>query len=357
LFIAGGLVFLHWFFILRHTETIAPRGGVQPSLSSLLSEGIPRIMRGIQWVSFNLFGVSGYRSAGALGLESVWSHPLAVLLVPLLALGVMLVVVLASRRQAEPSFNTRRTLVLFAAGCIWFASAFVPAAMIRGQIVESRMLYLAWAGLAFMFGAGIELVVKKLPRRWSYVVALAMGSLFFALILLMAGFGRLYQLRSEHDQRQLQALSKAVPRIPDSGAFLIPIHMDEGFVTAVVPEGENLEQALLGVFEAVWSAGSSVRMLYGVPYVSPVTSSRWSDYDIGGIEGQGNDTALLINGRSLATALCLAFSYQNGEVILYDWLLVKWPDGRQERVDLPLARQAGAPGVTYRELVLEVSKE
>jgi hypothetical protein len=351
--VAVGLLYLHWFFILQHSPQITVRGGVQPSLEVTLSEGLLSIVRGTYWGLFRLYGFSGYMSAWELGIKRVLDFPLAVFAVLLAATGAMTTVMIVQRQQHVYPSRLRRTLVLFIVGCAWFCSAFVPVMVVRNQGVSSRQLYYPWVGLSFAFSAGVALLTTKLRRYGSYALAVLLGCLLALQIPIMAGFGQVYKLRYEHDQRQLAALAIGVSHLPEGPVFLLPWQLDENFV----PGHEILERFLLGVFETDWSAASSMRMLYHKPEVYAVTGSRWNKLTVEDIRGEGPDAELIINGRVLPVNRTLAFSYRDGQVALYTHGIIRLPDGVITRIELPLARKVGAPGVTFKGLTFGLSPD
>jgi hypothetical protein len=350
---AIGLFYLHWFFLLQHSPQIAVRGGVQPSLNALLSEDVARILRGLHWGLYNRYRLLGFVSAWELGISRVLAFPLAVFTVLLAAIGATTAVMIARRQQRGNPSRLRRTLVLFMVGCVWFCSAFVPALLVRTQGVDSRLLYYPWVGLAYVFSAGVALWTTKLSRYGSMALAVLLGCLLALQIPIMAGFGQVYRLRYEHDQRQLTALANAVSHLPEGPIFLLPWQLDESFV----PGHKILERFLLGVFETDWSAASSVRMLYHKPEIHAVTSSRSSRLTLEDIIGEGAEAELIINGRALPVNRTLAFSYRDGQVALYTHGVIKTPDGDLTRIELPLAREVGAPGVTFKGLTFGLSPD
>jgi hypothetical protein len=285
--VAVGLLYLHWFFVLRHSPAVTTRGGVGSSLGALLFERLPDTLHGVSWRFFRLYGFSGFASAWELGLQRLLESPPAVFAVPLLGIGATTLLLLALRQERRCAFHLRRTVILLAVGGVWFLSAFVPALVLQNQIVESRMLYYPWVGLAFALSAGVALLTAKLHRYGSYVLAILLGCFFALQIPIMAGFGQVYKLRYEHDQRQLAALANAVPHLPQGPVFVLPWQQDEDFVTTSAPEHEILERFLLGVFQTDWSAASSLHMLYHNPEIYPVTSSRWRKLDFEGIREDG----------------------------------------------------------------------
>jgi hypothetical protein len=344
--VAVGLLYLHWFFILQHSRQITVRGVELSSLNALLSEHWPRMLEAISWKLHRAYGLPGFVSAWELGIRRVLALPPTVLAVPLAAIGATAAVAIARHQERQRRSRLRRTLVLLMVGCVWYYSAFVPALITRDQIVQSRMLYYPWVGLSYVFSAGVALLTTKLHRYASIALAVLLGCLFALQIPVMAGFGQVYRLRYEHDQRQLTAMASAVSHLPAGPVFLLPWQLDENFV----PGHESLERLFFGVFETDWSAASSMRMLYRKPEVKAAAGSRWTNLTFEGVRGEGAEAELIINDRTLPANQTLAFSYRDGQVVLYDQFIVKNPDGHIAVIELPLAREVAVPGVTFKGL-------
>jgi hypothetical protein len=345
--VAAGLLYLHWFFILRHSHSITTRGTLQLSLTALLSERLPDILSGVSWRFFRLYGFSGFASAWELGLQRIQSFPPTVFAVPFLAIGATILLLLAVRQERRCPFRLRRTTILLTVGGVWFLTSFVPAMLPKNQIIESRMLYFPWVGLSFAFSAGVALLTTKLHRYGSYALAIVLGCLLALQMPIMAGLGQVYKLRHEHDQRQLAALAEAISHLPEGPVFLLPWQLDENFV----PGHEILERFLLGIFETNPSASSSMRMLYHKPDINAVTGSRWRKLTFEDVRGEGAEADLIFSGRVLPANRTLAFNYRDGQIVLYAQFIVKQPDGHISVIDLPLAREVAAPGVTFKGLI------
>jgi len=356
---AGGVLFLYWLLILRHTPALALRGGLNLSPAYLSLERAPVILREVAWMVFGRYGWPGYKTIWTLGLQRALGATLAAVALLLLAAGTALSLRLASRWEDERPPEGRSVLVLLAAGCLWIASGFVPVLIMQQQIVESRLLYYPWVGVAFVLAAAVALAWPRDRRRLSWVLALALAALFVAQLPAMAGFGQVYKLRYEEDQRQLAALAAAVPTLPAGHVFLLPLVNDEGFAPLTARENEIVEPVLLGVFEADYVAKSAAQLLYHRRGrdIEAVTRSNWRPLSFGGVEGEGAETVLLINGRAVRADQCLAFSCRQGGVLLHDRLIAELAGGRQVVVELPLARQAGAPGAALEPLTLSVEPD
>jgi hypothetical protein len=351
-------LFLYWYLYLRHSLNMSARGGVDLSLTYLWSERVPTTVQGLGWRLFSLYDFPGFESAWLLGIQRALGSPLAVLVLALLAVSTAFLILLAALQDHQGPLKVRRIMILLAGGCVWAISAMVPILIVSNQIIESRLLYYPLVGLCFILAAGVAFVGAKLHRRWLYALAAVLGFVFVAQIAMMAGFGQVYKLRYEYDKRQLAALADAVPDLPKGEVILLPLHMDEHILSLTGLQDETLERILFGVFEARFSARAATSLLYRKPHseLKALTSSRWGKLSFEGVEGQGAGANLLIDGQSIPANRVLAMSYQDGQAMLYDHVIVRLPDERLAGIELPLARQVGAPQVAYRGLTLDFSQ-
>lgn len=357
LLVAVGLVLSYWFLILRHSPTIAWRGGVDLSPGYLLSEALPRLLQDLGWATFVRYEFWGFVAVWTIGKGNVSHSILTILVVVLVWLCAFGVVALAAHQERQSLPSWRRLLLLLSSGAIWLVAALVPVLFVKDSAIESRLLYLPWVGLSFLLASLAALALSKLPSGLARAFALGIGGLFVLLMLTMAGFGDLYQLRFAHDQRQLDALARAVPEMPEEYLFLTPVHLDESSVSRLSAEYRALDRWLLGVFNTDWSAAAAVAMRYGRDDFRAVTGGWKRELKLKGIEWQGSRANLLVNERVVPADRCLAFSYEGGEVVLHDAIVAELPDGQRVRIELPLARQAGGPGSTFQEAILRVDSE
>jgi hypothetical protein len=348
--VAAFLLAAHWFLVMQHSAAFDIRGGFQPSLYSLVAEGFPRLFRALSWAIFGRYELAGFASAWYLGWESL-SDPIVLLaLLALLGVAATAVLLLASKQEGEGSPSTKRYLWFVGVGSLWFGTAFLPLLVIKGHGIESRVLYFPWVGLSFALAGVVALLITRLPSRLRNIILMFGGLVFLFQVAALAGFGQVYRLRSAYDQKQLAAFTRAVRRLPEGDFFLVPFDTEERPVSTGLPGHDPLDWWLMGVFENPWSAGSALAMRYGRHGIVPVTSSRWDSLTIDGVEWQDGEPYLLVKGQALPPDRCLVFTYRDGEVILYDSVLVERGDHSQERVVLPLARQVGTSQTQFRQI-------
>jgi hypothetical protein len=305
-------------------------------------------------MTLGLYEPTGFAAALELGAGSVLGSTLGICLFLLFVSGAAVVFAWAAQQEQAPA-RVRRSLVLYGTGIIWLVIALLPPIVLGGQYVESRLLYFPWVGLAYVIGSGVALVMTRVPRRWANLMAVGLACLLGLQGLMMAGLGRVYQARYAHDQRQLAALAQAVPSLSEDPVFVLPIDTEEDILAAVAtgPGYERLAQVLFGIFETDWSSASALKMLYRRRNLVVATHSRWVELDFRGIEEGEDGTQLLFKGRSWSSDITLAFSYEEGQVVLHDVLVAELLDGGQVRIELPKARALGAAGAAYEEATVK----
>jgi hypothetical protein len=155
----------------------------------------------------------------------------------------------------------------FWVGILWIFASLIPGTVIRGQILEWRMLYYALAGLAVVIG-GITwggLVLSQNMPSWvrRTFLALPLSTAILATIT-MLGYAEVYRLRSQLDQQQITELVSVVtPQSLTSDTTFIPINPaikitknDPSVITVH-------DRVLFGVFEIHWAGKSALRRHIG----------------------------------------------------------------------------------------------
>jgi hypothetical protein len=171
---------------------------------------------------------------------------------------------------------------------------------------------------------------------------LSVGLVYLAGVLTLRGFAHVYHLRSEHDQRQIAALVKAVPSLPqDTKVVLLPIQLDEHSVRFSTGKESLLDQLLYGVFENPWSAAPAAQMAYKHAEVEAIASNHWDQLHVAEVDPapDGSIEQIMINGRRVAISQLLAFTYENDRVVLISPLVLVTPTGREVAIPLPLVEQ------------------
>lgn len=345
---------LYLFFVLQASWQIAVRGGPTLDLAFILSHRVPDVVRRLVFL-LTKWGASGpLREALTLGQQEWLSVPGGWIILVGLLLGTWLVpIAYPANHETIPSGRHAFTLVL--TGLAWMGLALVPILLLKSQMVEIRTLYIPWAGLALSVAGFFGWMVGLLGRRRKVgiqVVLLIAGSFLFVSSLTMAGLVRTYQLRWELDQRQLAAFRAAVPTLPSSGPiWLLPVELDERTVSLYFGREAQLDRYLAGVFELHWSSSDAIRMEYGGREIYTVATTRWDRLHVTGVQRskRGQVSTVTIQGKAIPVRYLLAFTYEEGHLVVLNPLEVSSPDGSSSTVvDLPLASRVARAGLRMR---------
>jgi hypothetical protein len=187
---------------------------------------------------------------------------------------------------------------------------------------------------------------------------LSVGLVYLAGVLTLRGFAQVYHLRFAHDQRQISALVKAVPRFPpDTKIVVLPIQLDEHSVQFSTGKESLPDKLLYGVFETTWSAASAMQMIYRHPEIEAIASSHWNHLCFTAVHSlpDGNADQIAVNGSLVATNQLLAFTYENDRAVLVNPLILVDSNGTEISIPLPLVDQVrtATAAVTSRRMKLE----
>jgi len=259
-------------------------------------------------------------------------------------------------RVSLPKDNIRSVtifaFVIVFIGILWIFASLIPGTVIRGQILEWRMLYYALAGLAVVIG-GITwggLVLSQNMPSWvrRTFLALPLSTAILATIT-MLGYAEVYRLRSQLDQQQITELVSVVtPQSLTSDTTFIPINPSIK-ITKNDPSVITVhDRVLFGVFEIHWAGKSALRMAYRRPDIDVVATHHWTTpMAFRLVESPEGMMILKVNDRLVPLKKALPFTYRNGRAVLLSPLILVAPDGTVvDSIDIPLVeiyRAEGAP--------------
>lgn len=114
-----------------------------------------------------------------------------------------------------------------ALGLGWFACSWIPLVMIRGQGVESRLLYPGWPGLAIALAAALDALGQRgREGRSGQAIRTATGVIVAAVSLLggfmFVGIQSALRERARLDVIEGQRLAELAPRTPP-GSIVLPL--------------------------------------------------------------------------------------------------------------------------------------
>ena len=358
------IALVYWSLILSKAWSIGVRGGLDLDVHNILTRRARQVFGGVRFLTLGEWGLGGmWKQAFLLGIQQVFHDPISLLALGLLVFILVGLAASSTRLIAgdQTSLSETRPLAgLFVIGTLLSLLAFVPALVIRNQIVESRMMYFAWIGFTLAMTALLEYMVRALTRRawWpGRVVILSVGSVYLAGVLTLTGFAHVYRLRAEHDQRQIAALVKAVPSLPTvSKVMLLPIDLDERSVRFSTGKDNPLDTYLFGVFEHSWSAAPAMQMAYKYPEIEAITSNRWGHLRFTGARysSKGTVNQIVVNGQLVETNRLLAFTYEDDKVVLLNPLILVNSNAAEVGIPLPLVERVRTFSTEVRRISLQL---
>lgn len=203
----------------------------------------------------------------AYGWETLRSNPLAAL-VALLALvtGVGLNLSWTSEAAAANDRIERAlgaSIMLIASLLAAIASLLIPAVLLTGEDGSPRLGYLPGLGMNLAIGFFVAITVL-LGRKKAIDHSILLTVTICALASSMAalGYTRLYQVRRDYSEMQLQALLRAVPKEAVAGAevTMLPVQIAEDFIDH--PVRIDPKYILMGYFTSPNAIGTVLRGAY-----------------------------------------------------------------------------------------------
>lgn len=268
----------------------------------------------------------------------------------------------AQERIASP----RQLFLLFAAGIGWIVLSLLPVVLVRGQVIEIRILYTPMVGAALAMAGIIGLMFSVTPRQRSIRIRLAMllvAVIVFISSLTVAGLVKTYQLRWALDQKQLDALRSAIPQLDASRRiWLLPVQLRERTVRPYFEQDIALDYYLGGVFETTWSGAAAVQLAYHRGDIVTGASNRRSSPRISAIkEENGRVTNLAFidtfsNNQQVPVNRLIAFTYQQNHVILFDSITIAGVNSDAKKINLPLAGKFASETAERQTLELTLGK-
>lgn len=351
---------LYLLLIERTDPDVVSRGGTTLNLHYIISTRIPEVLDNLCWLVSDRGRLPGHRfalisgplrEALRLGWREWGSSLFGLFVMASLFLGILLLA-FAFPVDANDSEAGSRLSSTTLAGVAWMILCLVPILLVKSQIVEIRTLYAPSAGFALSAGSLLGLPLNYFSRWKSGLIRVGLlisGMIIFFTSLAMAGVVRTYQLRSSLDQKQVGGLVQIISRLPaNQRLWLLPIHLDERSFGADSTSDAALEAYVYGVFEIPWSARDAVRLITRREEVDAVTGNRWVDPDITSVSYSGGrgPTTLSVQGHLIPIEQLLAFTYQQGHIILLSPLRVESAKGKPvQDVRLPLVEELARMGI------------
>lgn len=273
---ACGAGLLIYILLLRATAPASVRGGAQSFVT--LSEAPARFKE--MWVGLTFSYTSRLADAFIGGLLAGWARlgsawGMAAVGTVAVAGGLLLQVWMRERPARGPGHETRTGwLLAFAVSAI--VCAWIPVLLIRGQIVEPRMMYAASVGLCI----GVAVLLGMLLRasegwrfgglvRGSTGVLVVLGAWMGAVSLV--GWQSSMQARTRADAAQTQQLANLYADVPPGTVF---VAVRDDFRAGKTGRG-FFDLVLLSWVATSWTTTPALQQAFGRDDVFATTSNHW----------------------------------------------------------------------------------
>lgn len=273
------------------------------------------------------------------GVAELSGDPVVWLLVAAAAgLLVLLIVVSGRGTNLRPPILPG-VMTLIAGAVLAVVSLLVPGALIAGQQLEVRMLYLPTLGMCMVVGAGVSTLAGRYALTSRAVLSVA-GVLLIWCALTNLGAAAFYGDRSRLDNSEVAAFKAAIPgRLLPASGYIVPLDLEPDQRRTY--SGKMLHAN--GVFQNDFASSAAIRPSYPDKSMAWLSSNYWGGLHLAHRD-QGN---LDVNGVSVPSANTLMFTFRNGRVVVIDRLVLVEGGGRWE-YRFPVARlmeQAGDPAL------------
>jgi len=344
---SAGLIYLALYRRSQST-LITGRGGLDPALLGIIQRSVDWVQRLVWMTAPSSWGQGVVSDALGIGVSVLASSWIAAVLAG--AAAVLLVLTVLSWQEAPGEYGPPYRvglLMLLAGAAVFVATLLFPGVLVRGQMLEYRLLYFPSAAASIAAGTLFWMLAKRVPRPVAGRVLLAAaGGLMILTTVTVLGFARSYAARYELDQRQVSAIVRALPagNLPQD-AVIVPFDNDE----QLFPGRDYISRLLVGVFETPWSASAVLQAAYSRADFRVITANRWTGMHFGYEEGSDHLSGrLTIQGQVVPIDRTVLVTYRAGSAFPVESLTVQAADGSQHTVRFPIAialRMLGVPTV------------
>lgn len=342
IFVAAGA---YGFAFYRNTQMITTRGALDLNPMRII-ERCDGFLSRLHWMTLSSWGRGLTRDALWAGFDVVTQRPIGILLVAIS--GIFLLLSVGYWRQEggreEPRGWSRFFVALLGAAAVFYASVWIPAVLVQGQILEYRMLYYPYLALCFGVGTiawGATRILRRLaPERFALAFA---GVLSLVSAIAMVGYSQAFAARNALDTAQRDAIMTAFPsdRIP-ANAVLAPLITDG----RLFGRDDAINMLFCGAYEARWCARATLHTAYRRDDFDVLTLNRWTGLTIA---DAGNPGELMIQGERVAVDRLLPFIYRAGLVTPVSRVTLTSAGAEARVVEFPLAarfKDHGAARIT-----------
>jgi hypothetical protein len=341
------------FYVLLYGNSwvVDAKGGLDLSLAGIVERSLGYFKR-LAWMTMFDWGRRLTGDAFGIGIAVLLRSWKGMALS--FAASVSLLLTVLAWRTGEREYLPRYCvgLMVFCAGVTWFVvSLLVPSVLVKGQILEYRLLYFPTAGAGLAVGALAWMAAKRLRCLGcdKLFVAIA-GVLLLLSTVCMLGYAQAFAVRYKLDRRQIAALVHALPAqdLPEN-SYVVPFNNEE----RLFGKDDRISLLLVGVFETPWSARAALEEAYRRNDLQVITPNRWWPIQFSYMGDQEPPSNQLgIQGVSVPVDRTVLFSYRAGSAFLIESLTITKSDGSQHTVQFPIARDLRRHGVPTISIVV-----
>ncbi len=348
-----------WLFYGR-APMLESRGGFVRNVAEWFGR-LRVFMEGLEWLTIGSYGARLTAEAFGLGLEKLLSTVGGLLTsAAFLVLALPTVAGWQPQRARLPRSRQIGLGVCMIAGgaALFFASYWVPATLVRGQIVEFRMLYMPLAGLCLGLAGLVSIATCLLPWAWLERALLAAScGVAAACALCMLGYCATFAARFQLDERQVGALLETVSAdaLPADACFA-PLELDE----RLFRRDDALSRLLFGVFATPWSANARLREAYHRRDVQSTALNPWLGVRIevvaDGATPCGSDR-LRFNGVEVCAERAIPFAYRDGRAWLVERVEIRSDGEPAHEVAFTSVASLAGRGAPAARAVVQISPD
>ena len=314
------------------------RGGIDLSLARLAERSAGYIDR-LEWMISGPWGGSLTRESFQVGLDALLASRFGLVLAAASLASLALTAISwrpdRGRRNETDRANWPCVAWMLLAGALAFAAALLfPGTLLRGQILEFRMLYFPQAAGCLFVGVCAGALLGHFPARWlKKLVVAVMAAAAAHSAVCMLGYCESFARRARLDREQVRAVRDAVAGKPlPSGATFVPMFFD----ARLFNRDDAVSLLMVGVFEMVWSARSALREAIGRADLNAITHDRWTGLTFDEPESESvPHAALAIQGQPVPLDLLLPLTLRDGRVVWIRSLRLIRDDGSERWIDFP----------------------
>ncbi|MEI7556259.1 hypothetical protein [Candidatus Chlorohelix sp.] len=341
--ICPSLVAVGFYLVFyRNSTFIEGRGGLDTNIEAILQRPAQYMQRLEGMTISSDWGLPLTKEVFNLGLSVIVGSWKGITLFLLLIVALIWTVFSWKPSTNEYKMTYKTGVIVFLSGIIWIALLlFIPGILIKGQILEYRMLYFPYAGLGIALGSLFWIINKKFQYIFvSKIWIVLVGALLLFSSICTTGFAESFAIRYDLDQKEVNAITKALPSqaLPEK-TILVPVATVETYPAKYV----HAVSLLFGVLETNWSLSASIQNSYQRKDLYAVTGNKWAPIQL---SSTATPNLLRVGNSELQIDHLLLFSYRWGTVyVIKDLRIIDENNALLQTIEFPIAANLSQNGV------------